>query len=279
MKGICILLLTCVPVLLPAEAQKETPAAQKEYDIEYREYHFDRAYRDYYRVIASFKFADIGGLSRTSRQLVRDLIYDGLGFRNYAETIMANNGTNWVDRREYEFSLDMTNANQQFERLNRDRLPPGAVQPAFEFEIFFSMYDVTFISNEFVIFKQDGLSRKSDAARGNSWTYYRVIDFKNRRIMKLDHVLARGTLGALENRIREILHAQGLTPERYFRPGALPEPDSFSFEKRGLVLVWEPHSVSGFSDGIISAAIPYAELDRNLTGDGQRLMQNVTGAQ
>jgi hypothetical protein len=191
---------------------------------------------------------------------------------------MAHNGTNWVDRREYEFTLDMTNANQQFERLNRDRLPPGATRPSFEFEIFFSMYDVTFVSDEFVIFKQDGLSRKSDAARGNTWVYYRVIDFKNRRIMQINNVLARGALGALESRIRALLRAQGQTPEQYFKPGALPEPDSFSFDKEGMLLVWEPHSISGFSQGVIAVTVPYADLFRNLTSDGQRLMRNVSGA-
>jgi hypothetical protein len=274
MKRSGLLLLISIPVLLCCQ----TAAAQKEYDIDYHEYHYDRAYRGYYRVIASFKFAEIAGLPRASRQLVRDLVYDGLGFREYAETIMASNGTDWADRREYEFSLDMANANQQFEKLNRDRLPPGASRPLFEFEILFSMYDVTFVSSDFVIFKQDGLSRKSDAALGNTWVYYRVLDLKNGRLAKLDHVLARGTLARLEVRLRALLRAQGLTPEKYFAPGALPEPDSFSFEKGGMILLWEPHSVSGFSDGVISITVPYSDLGQALTADGRRLMNSVSAA-
>jgi hypothetical protein len=270
MKRVCILI--CIPVLLCCQ----TASAQKDWDIDYHEYHFDRAYRDYYRVIASFKFAEVAGLPRASRQLVRDLIYEGMGFREYAENMMSHNGSDWVDRREYEFSLDMTNANQQFEKLNRDRLPPGAARPAFEFEILFSMYDVPFVSNDFVIFKQDGLNRKSDAAMGNTWVYYRVVDVKNRRIMKLDHVLVGGTLARLENRLRTLLRAQGLTPERFFAPGALPEPDSFSFEKDGMILLWEPHSISGFSDGIVSVTVPYADMGQSLTADGRRLMGSVS---
>ena len=239
------------------------------------EFHYDRMYQNNYRVISAFGFAEQAKLPDTSRRIIKDLLYDGLDYKNFTENQMKYHGDVFTELGKYKFDFDYQFLdNPEWEQLTEERWPEGATAPLFEYMLTFDNYSIASVHEEFTVYKYEWSIIPSDAAHGMYGTEYKTIDLKNRQISGLEDLLVPQTINNLDGRIRVLLHNQEIYPEANY-PEKLPQPDNFLFEESGIRLFWQPYSIASYSFGIVSVLLPWAETEDYLTDDGRRLMKTV----
>lgn len=244
----------------------------KDQEIISHEFHYDREYSGYYyRVISAHRFSEPVNLKDSSRRTIKNLLFDGLEYKDYIERGMEFYGNDFTDMGKYRFNPDIEfSNNSEWDNLMAERRPAGAEEPLFEILLSFSAHDYVYASADFIVYKHEWSSNPSDAAHGLYGVSYTTIDLKNERITGLYDLLMPQTLEDLDSQIRSLLRQNEVYTEELY-PHTLPEPDSFLFEKSGLRLIWNPYSIASYARGIVEITLPYKNIGKHLTTDGKLL--------
>jgi len=239
-------------------------------------------YADNYRVISAFRFSEPECFVRetslqnadASKNLLKDLFFKGFDYKDYTEFIMNELGSDYNDLNKYKFGVDSElKNNPEWKRFSMECWPKNSEKPLFAYQINFYSYDVSFVSDNFMVFFRKWLSIPSDTAHELFGESYSTVDLQNRKIQGLDDIFILQTLEKLDKDIRLLLHKKKIYLDELYP--ITPKPDSFIFDKSGIRLIWQPYSMFLSYKKIVSVILPFKDIEKYLTEEGLRLMQVI----
>jgi len=226
------------------------------------------------RTINAFRTVEVTSLPETAQRIIRDLVYNNADFQNYMDKEQAER----LDpENSHFFTADIyaEENDEEWEKLMAARwvITEEGEEKYRQFEITGIIYDITFISTDFVIFKLDETFIASDAAHGLVFGSYKVVDLENAKVLNQDDVFKPNTFEKMNNTLKNILLAKN--DGRPVRSSQLPPPEHFTFENTGVLLQWGQGAIYAMAAGCIEITVPYSVIKPYFTREGLRFLQKM----
>jgi len=129
----------------------------------------------------------------------------------------------------------------------------------------FVNFNIKYFCDLFAIIEHSEYHYYSGTAHGNFWMKYYIIDFNEEKILTLDELVNQ----IPDNILKEIITAK-FDITMFLRDNIWP-PDAVNPANGNLELIWNPYSITPWSEGIISINIPVNISLQYLTEKGGKI--------
>ena len=102
-------------------------------------------------------------------------------------------------------------------------------------------------------------------AHGNYWVQYFIVDLTDEKILGIDDLI----YPISDKLLREIIKEE-YEIDYYLRENIWP-PDTISFQKDGIILLWNTYSITPYATGLIEINIKNNIIESYLTEKGVKL--------
>jgi hypothetical protein len=133
-------------------------------------------------------------------------------------------------------------------------------------------FKVQYSGDSLIIIKYDDYVYYGGDAHGNTQIIYYLIDVKEEKPLGLADIVTK----IPDEKIAVFLKKKYSDMEFDFRDSLWP-PDTISYEKSGLLLLWNTYSIAPYSAGPIEITVPYDAVDSYLTAKGKLLKGSFLG--
>jgi hypothetical protein len=254
MKRFLIFLLT-ISVLLSCKitqkGQTETGDAKpaiNTYNYNYEKMAFDNSAGPKVRFIFNFNLNKLEGNTKIEK-LIQKLVYNDMEPEAYVR-FREKSAIGELKEEDYPPVLDN----------GKERI--------YESEYIESVI-ITNFNASFITVQRDYYSYNSGDAHGNPQINYYIVDINGEKILNTDDMITVIPEDVLKAAIK-----QKFNIEFDYRESVWP-PDAISFDKSGLLLLWNVYSIAPYSTGSIEIILPYAEVNNYLTKKGAAIKESL----
>ncbi|MDR3325021.1 MAG: RsiV family protein [Spirochaetaceae bacterium] len=204
------------------------------------------------------------------RPLLSRALYDGKTCREYADALLNAAKTKYLDSRSA--------AEPAAAALVDDRYPQSM-------NWFYQEAGAGVVYGNFVVVERSRTIYEGGAHESHEKECF-VLDAGRAAQVRLDEMLKPDAPSALKKQIEERLRAEfagkagqavsaSLVDIGFFENSVAVPEQNFFVSPAGLGFVWNPAAIAPYSAGIIEITLPYADIQRLLSAEGEALFQSL----
>jgi hypothetical protein len=126
-------------------------------------------------------------------------------------------------------------------------------------------YSIEYYNDLFIIIKYNYWAYYSGAAHGNYWFKYFIVDLTDEKILDIDELI----YPIPDKLLREIIEEK-YEIDYYLDENIWP-PNTISLQKDGIILLWNPYSITPYSTGLIEINIQDNIIESYLAEKGAKI--------
>jgi len=227
----------------PAPANMSSAIIQKDYK-------YDKMILENYRFTIEIHLENLKDSIKKYSDVIRKLIYQNNTFDEYLLFV------------EDEFIGDVSG--EDFPAIMNDDGTEYIYESSIE-----ESYNIEYYNDLFVIMKYSVSFYYAGAAHGNYMVNYFIIDLTDEKILDVDDLIRRIPDEITDKIIREKYEIYD-----YLRENIWP-PDTISFQKDSVILMWNPYTITAYAVGIIEIEIKDKIIESYFTEKGLKLRKSM----
>jgi len=217
-------------------------------EIIQKDYEYEKMVLENHRFAFEIHLENIKNSKKVS-ELIRKLIYQNNTFDEYI-LFMEKKFIGDIKKENYPTEINDDGTEYKYHSYKSER------------------YNIEYYNDLFIIIKYNDYFYYSGMAHGNYWFQYFIVDVTDEKILGIDELI----YPIPDKLLREIIKEE-YEIDYYLRENIWP-PDAISFQKDGIILLWNPYSITPYSNGLIEINIQDNIIESYLTEKGARIKKS-----